>query len=292
MSTTVRVPASTSNLGAGFDCLGLALDLWLEIEVVNGAGDPRYTGTLAGIAPEDDLIIRLAGDLERQGIRLEIRSDIPVAKGLGSSAAATVAALALRDALDEHDPDLAAICKRAMAQEGHPDNAGPAVYGGLILSTDRPEQLSIHPDLGIAFAVPESSVSTKEARAILPAELPRETAIAQASGAAALILGLTTGNHALVSFGMDDRIATPYRAPLVPGFDSAVEAGTRAGAYGVAISGSGPTLVAITSRDAAGDVATAMAEALTAAGNPAESLTPEVSERGLSVTRRARPSAV
>ncbi len=292
MSITVRVPASTSNLGAGFDCLGLALDLWLEIEVVNGAGNPRYTGTLAGIAPENDLILRLAGDLEQQGIRLKIHSDIPIAKGLGSSAAATVAALTLRDALEGNDPELAAIFKRAMAQEGHPDNAGPAVYGGLVLSTDRPEQLSIHPDLGIAFAVPESSVSTKEARAILPAELPRETAIAQASGAAALILGLTTGNHALVSFGMDDRIATPYRAQLVPGFDAAVEAGTRGGAYGVAISGSGPTLVAITSREAAGDVAAAMAEALTAAGNPAESLTPEVSERGLSVKRRARPFAV
>jgi homoserine kinase len=277
----VRVPASTSNLGAGFDCLGLALDLWLEIRVMSGAGPDVYRGTLAGLDPAHDIVASLVRDDLGPDRHLEIASTVPVARGLGSSAAAHVGALVLHTLLHDRDPDLAQVFSDAADREGHPDNAGPAVYGGLILSTDRPERLALSDQLGIALAIPNTEVRTSEARAVLPDELARDIAIAQASGAAALLLGLTTGNGDLIGFGMDDRIATPHRRHLIPGFEDAVAAGKMAGAYGVTISGAGPTMLAITDRRTATDVATAMADALVAAGNSAAAAAPAVNSGGV-----------
>lgn len=279
----VRVPASTSNLGAGFDCLGLALDLWLEVRLVEGAGPPTYLGTLSEIDPAEDIVSRLVGDLSVQDLHLELESEIPVARGLGASACAAVAGIAARSlaAGDTLAPD--AVFREAADIEGHPDNAGPAVYGGLVLSAHRPEQLTFSPDLAVALAVPERRVDTQAARAILPPDLPLETAIAQASSAAALLLGLTTGNGDLIAFGMDDHIATPVRKAFIDGYERAVRAGRDAGAYGVTISGSGSTLVAITPESAAPKVARAMADALAEAGNPAACLTPRVSEAGMTI---------
>lgn len=279
----VRVPASTSNLGAGFDCLGLALDLWLEARVVPGKGSPIYTGALDGFDRADDVTARLVGPLEERDMHLEVQSDIPVGRGLGSSAAAIVAGIALRHLVAGEPISRDALFREAVEHEGHPDNAGPAVFGGLVLSAHRPEAVQVHEALGIALAVPESVVDTKEARAMLPQDFPRDVAILQASSAASLLLGLTTGNGALVGFGMDDHIAAPYRKRLIPGFDAAVEAGRAAGAYGVTISGSGSTLVAVTPREKTRAVADAMAQALATHGNPARPLTPEVSKDGLTV---------
>ena len=282
---SVRVPGSTSNLGAGFDCLGLALDLWLEAHLVRGAGRPVYRGTMAAVDPASDLVSRLAGDLSERNLHLEISSDIPVAQGLGSSAAATVAGIALRSLVQGKSPDSDHVFRAAVEMEGHPDNAGPAVYGGLVLSAHRPERLAFSEELAVALAIPERAVDTKAARAILPADLPRNTAIAQASSAAALLLGLTTGNGDLIAFGMDDHIATPVRKDLIPGYQAAVGAGKEAGAYGVTISGSGSTLVAIAPRSSVPDVAQAMAAALTSASNRSEPCTPRVSKRGMAVKR-------
>ncbi|HEX9690475.1 MAG TPA: homoserine kinase [Gemmatimonadales bacterium] len=281
---TVRVPGSTSNLGAGFDCLGLALDVWIEVRAAPGAGPFRYSGTVADLDAADDLIAQISGPLRERDVHLEIDSRIPVARGLGSSAAAIVAGLILAELLSDRDPDPESIFRAAAEREGHPDNAGPAIYGGLILSTDRPERLALSPELGVALAIPDVRLSTKTARDILPGELARDTAIAQASGAAALLLGLTTGNGDLIGFGMDDRIATPHRRHLIRGFEAAVEAGRRAGAYGVTISGAGPALLAITALVESASVARAMADALTAAGNPAHPLAPNVTTTGASWT--------
>lgn len=282
----VRVPASTSNIGAGFDCLGLALDLWLEARLAQGGAPPLYTGTLEGFDPAEDVIAQLIGPLESHGLHLAVHSEIPVSRGLGSSAAAVVAGLALKRLLEKEPIDREALFHETARREGHPDNAGPAVFGGLVLSTGEPTQLTISNDLGIALAVPESGVDTREARAMLPRELPREVAIQQASSAAALLLGLTTGNGALIGFGMDDQIAAPRRKGLISGFDDAVAAGREAGAYGVTISGAGSTLVAVTPRDLTGAVAEAMASALTAHGNAAEPMTPAVTERGMELEPR------
>ena len=272
---TVRVPASTSNLGAGFDCLGLALDLWLEARLEDGRGEPVYQGTLADLDPDEDLIasILLERDLLR-GKQLVVTSNIPVGRGLGSSAAATVAAYALAG-LDQEE-----IYREAAAREGHPDNVGPAVYGGLVLAAHKPTQLTLHRSIGIALAVPELIVPTRLARERLPIEVPRAIVIQQAQRAAALVHGLVHGNADLVDYGMDDRLAVPVRKHLIPGFDAAVEAGLDAGAWGVTISGAGSTLVAITDTAIADGVGEAIAEALTAAGTVAMPMAPGVSGTG------------
>lgn len=284
MTVGVRVPGSTSNLGAGFDCLGMALDLWLEARLVPGAGPPRYRGTLAGLDPDDDLTQRLLTERDAlQGYRLEVESAIPVGKGLGSSAAAIVAGLALaRLALG--DPlDREAIYRGAAQEEGHPDNAGPAVFGGLVLAAHRPTQLALHQDLGVALAIPERALSTRAARDLLPATVAREAAVGQAARSAALVLGLTWGDPDLIDFGMDDRLAVPYRRRLLRGYDAAVATALEAGAYGVTISGAGSSLVAISARADVSGVAEAMAGALTDGGNPAMASAPGVAGQGLSV---------
>lgn len=285
----VRVPASTSNLGAGFDCLGLALDLWLTAQLLERRGEPEYSGTLAGLDPSRDLIQKTlgAGDLVA-GRRLVVRSDIPVGKGFGSSAAAIVAGATLRQLANGQQLDRDAVFETAAASEGHPDNAGPAVYGGLVLAAHRPVQLQLHETLAPAFAVPERGVDTHAARGILPAEVARSVVIGQAARAAALVHGLTTGDRELITFGMDDQLAVPHRRHLIPGYDAAVRAGMDAGGCGVTISGAGSALFAIAPKTRTPQVAAAMAEALTAAGNPAEPLTPAVSLIGLDVDRETR----
>ena len=277
---TIRVPGSTSNLGAGFDCVGLALDLWLEARIVLGPGPGRFTGAVAEISPEHEIVSEILGDALPENHRLELHSDIPIGKGLGSSAAAAVAGIALRESLRHREPDRDRVFQNAADREGHPDNAAPSVYGGLVLSSPDPMRLKIGARFAVALALPHGTIDTKEAREILPDSLPRGDAVAQAAGAAALVYGLTAGDADLVRRGFEDRIATPHRAKLIAGYSAAVDAGLHAGAFGATISGSGPAILAITTPDLAPSVANAMAEALTAAGNPAEPMTPKVNETG------------
>jgi homoserine kinase len=278
----VRVPGSTSNLGAGFDCLGLALDLWLEARLEPGEGPPRYAGTLAGLDPETDLTLRLLRERDAlEGLHLVVSSAIPVGKGLGSSASAIVAGLALARLVLGDPFDRDAIFRGAAQEEGHPDNAGPSVYGGLVLAAHRPTKLTLHRDLAVALAIPERTIETRAARELVPAVLSREAAIAQASRSAALVLGLTWGDPDLIDYGMEDRIAVPHRRHLIPGYDAAVEAALDAGAYGVTISGAGSALLAITARADAEPVADALVAALSKAGNPSAPLAPKVALEGL-----------
>jgi homoserine kinase len=277
----VRVPATTSNLGAGFDCLGLALDFWLEAQLLDGEGEPVYMGTLAELDPAEDIVMGIIGDSLPTRQKLQVNSDIPLARGLGSSAAAAVAGFALKQLIQENAFDRDSVYDAAVALEGHPDNAGAATYGGFVLAAPRPARLALSERLGIALAVPDTPIDTKTARSILPAEISRETTIAQAGRAAALVLGLMNAEGDLIAFGMDDQIAVPHRKRLIPGFDAAVAAGRRAGAFGVTISGSGSALVAVTTEEETQAVAEAMASAMTAEGNPAAPHTPAVSPQGL-----------
>ena len=264
--------------------MGLALDIWLYAQIVEGCGPTVYCGSLAGFDSDEDYTFKALRGSIPDGHHLEVASDIPVSRGLGSSAAAIVAGLALAQLLNRGDVDRDVIFKGATQQEGHPDNAGPAVYGGLFLHASFPKQLVFHKTLGIALAVPEQILSTKAARGILPAHFPRAEAISQASSSAALLLGLTQGDGDLIKHGMVDSIAVPVRKSMIKGYDEAVHAGVDAGAYGVTISGAGSTLLAVCGRSSRRDVADAMATTLTARGNTATALCPDVVEGGLDLT--------
>jgi len=278
----VRVPASTSNLGAGFDCIGVAVDRWLNASVVisKGASGVRMkrAGANASIAltAADDLIhagFRLACeacDTEvPAGLEYEVTSTIPVARGLGASAAALVAGAFLARAslsLDLSSEAIATLCAR---EEGHPDNAGPAVFGGAVLGipTDANaaswqfSELRIHHGIVLVFAVPQLEVLTSEARAVLPNSVPHVTAVRAAAKAAALVEGLSNADEGLLRFALDDVLHVPFRRQLIPGYDSVVQAAIKAGAYGATLSGSGSTMVAVSPREVAQGIGAAMQKA-------------------------------
>jgi homoserine kinase len=295
-SVTIRVPGSTSNLGAGFDCIGVAVGRWLRLTARAArasTGPPVIIdrrGSLRGlaVAPEADLVYQgFVAACRRAGrpddvptpLMLQIESDIPVARGLGSSAAAAVAGAAAADALLGLELDQAALAALCSELEGHPDNVAAAVYGGanLALSArDGGEErlvvapLPVHESLALAFAIPGFTVETKRARAVLPATVPRADAVAAAAKSAALVHGLAHADPRLLAAGLDDVLHVPYRRTLVPGYDEVTAAACAAGAYGATLSGSGPTLVAIAPAERAAAVADAMVHAWRARGVAAE----------------------
>lgn len=297
----VRVCASTSNLGAGFDCVGMAVDRWLtaSVEVRDLAAAPaagaevaiERAGTLATLdhpAATDLLVAGFAAACAARGhalpARLDFRaaSDIPVARGLGSSATAVVAGALLANealALGLAREEIASVCAHV---EGHPDNVTPSVHGGAVLAVVRAgaadphdyvvAELAVHQSLGFAFAVPDFELSTRAARAALPATLPHATAARAAAKAAALVHGLTTGRGDLLASALDDVLHVPFRRAMIRGHEDVVAAATRAGAFGATLSGAGPTLVAITPRARTAEVAQAMCRAWEAHGVRAEAI--------------------
>ena len=286
----VRVPASTSNLGAGFDCIGVAVDRWLTASVsVNDADDAtrvtiKRTGAVAKLtlAADDDLVhlgFTLACQARNHAVPkrvdYEVDSTIPVARGLGASAAALIAGTLLASeslGLDLSREEIAAICAR---EEGHPDNIGPAIFGGAVLSVTTAdgyafESLRTHPEIALIFTVPELQIETAAARAVLPPSLPFATAVAAVAKAASLVEGLSSGDGKLLAYALDDVVHVPFRRALMPGYDSVVAAAISAGAFGATLSGSGSTIVAVAPISIASRVGSAMRSAWSNAGQTAE----------------------
>ena len=269
----VRVPGSTSNLGAGFDCVGLALDRFLDVTFEPGPRDlvvEREPGA-APLAGEDLLERSFRCVLRDRGIpptgRILARSTIPLARGLGSSAAALVAGTALAACAAGEAVDADAAFATAAEVEGHGDNAAPSAYGGLVavVSIDGLRRVLPHdlsPALGFAFAAPDTPIATRDARAALPTVVPHAIAVHALSRLAALLRGLATGDPDLLRAGFDDDLHVPHRLPLIPGGAEAMAAAREAGAWGVTVSGSGSGLIAVGPRDAAPELADAMRRSL------------------------------
>ncbi|HIF41150.1 MAG TPA: homoserine kinase [Planctomycetes bacterium] len=291
----VRVPGSTSNLGPGFDCLGLALSIYLTVECLPREGDGIELGPCSGTAKswpggEDNLLIQalrrgLQGfEARTPGIELRAHSEIPVARGLGSSGAAIAAGLSLARALAGENPDQPPgpdVLQWALEMEGHPDNSTASLLGGCTLgvplATDlRVVQQEFHPSIGIALAWPATCLTTEASRSALPDTLPHADASENPRRLALLLEGLRKGDAQLLREGLLDRLHVPYRLPLIPGGKAAMEAACRAGAYGATISGSGSALVSLGPKDRMEAVAEAMAAALDPGGAPAEGKVVEI----------------
>jgi homoserine kinase len=240
-SRVVRVPASSANLGPGFDVLAGALSLHLDLEVIE-------TGTFAVMTeldvPRDrtNLVVRGFERLHSaDGFEFRIASDIPLSGGLGSSAAATVAGLMAADHLFELDADLVSL---ATDLEGHPDNAAAALEGGFVIC----HQGTVHrfdPPLGLeaVLVVPSEAVATMEARAALADNVSLRDAIFNVGAVASLIRGLSIPDWELISAGLGDRLHQPARAHLYPRSMELLERASQLGALGATISGAGPSVL-------------------------------------------------
>ncbi len=237
----VRVPASSANLGPGFDCMAAALALHLELEVEE-TGQFAVETDLPVPRGRENLCVRAFERLHTaEGFTFRIRSQIPLSGGLGSSAAAIVAGLMAADHLFELDAEL---LKEAAELEGHPDNVAAALRGGFVVCADG-EAVHFEPPTGLeALAVvPGQAVRTLQARTALPAEVPLEDAVFNVAHTALLTLGLARGDWDLVARGLHDRLHEPRRASLFPrSYELALRA-RELGALGATISGAGPTVL-------------------------------------------------
>jgi homoserine kinase len=257
-AVSVRVPASSANLGPGFDCFAAALGLFLELDVseadrfelVSDLDVPRERSNLAVAAFER---IRPA-----DGHRFEIRSQIPLSGGLGSSAAAVVAGLLAAERLSGAPAE---VLELATELEGHPDNVAAALLGGVVVCADgEPHRFEMPDGLEALLVVPQGAVQTTRARGVLPAQVPLADAVYNTAHGALLMLGLATGERGLVARGLGDRLHQPYRAHLYPRSAELVAHAEALGALGATISGAGPTVLVWVERAARESVAEALRE--------------------------------
>jgi len=296
MKITIKVPATSANLGPGFDALGLALDLWNETVItpaddfsvtVQGEGADRLT------SGKNNLIVRAAHKLaERAGKPLpsfhaDCVNAIPLSSGLGSSAATILTGLLAGNTLLENPLSNEETLNLASEMEGHPDNVAPALMGGLVVSTTDEgrviaRRIPIGTDIHVTIALPDFYLPTKQARAALPRKISMKNAVHNISRAALVVEALRTGELDLLTQAMTDRLHQPYRLKLIPGAMSAMEAAKEAGAAAVALSGAGPGLIAFSSKAEAG-IGEAMRRAFEAAGLKARIFHLRVSGHGAEI---------
>jgi homoserine kinase len=238
---SVRVPASSANLGPGFDVMGAALDLHMEVEVVETGRFAVHTD-LRIARDRRNLIVRGFSALHpADGFEFTIRSDIPLSGGLGTSAAAIVAGLVAADSIFELGADLLA---EATKLEGHPDNVAAALLGGFVLCSDgHAERFEPPAGLECLLVVPAQAVRTQKAREALPGRIPISDAVFNVAHASLLVLGLAKSDLGLIARGLGDRIHQPRRAHLYPRSWELVQQARSLGALGATISGAGPTVL-------------------------------------------------
>ena len=284
-SVTVNVPATTANLGPGFDCIGAALTLYNQLKL--SEWEPPETGdsvnpvmiAVQGVdgdrvsTDQDNLayqaFLRLYQHLGQSPppVKIEINLGFPLARGLGSSATAIVGGLVGANAFAGSPLSQTEVMNLAIAMEGHPDNVVPALLGNCQLSVAASEtdweicQIPWHDSIIPIVAIPDFELSTAEARRVLPTEYSRSDAIFNTAHFGLLVQGLQTGKGKWLRVAMQDKIHQPYRQSLIMGYDAVHSAAINAGAYQLVISGAGPTLLALSDATSAPDVALAMAEA-------------------------------
>lgn len=260
MTYVVAVPATTGNLGAGFDCLGAALSLYNKFEFsLSSELQITASGLYGkGIAKDEtnliySSLVKFYEHIDRPTplVSVNIEANIPMARGLGSSATAIVGGIVGGNLLAGSPLTQKELLDLAIALEGHPDNVAAAMLGGCQLSASRLDgsweicPIGWHPDIAIAVAIPNFELSTAAARAVLPQTVPMADAIFNASHLALLTQALSTGNAQWLQTALQDRLHQPYRESLIMGIKDVEKAAISNGAYGMVISGAGPTLLAL-----------------------------------------------
>jgi homoserine kinase len=270
----LKVPATSANLGAGFDAMGIALTTYCYATFRATSGGLKITGCPEEFRGEDNMAAQAFRAVEdrigvpHSGVEIEIDSDIPVARGLGSSAVMLVAGAFAANEIYERPLSQAQLLEITTAIEGHPDNLAPAIYGGLCASIAEPGKLpvSAHYDvsdeLRFVALVPDFPVSTADARRALPAQVSFKDAVFNISRLSLLPRAFQTADLGLISASLDDRLHQPSRAKLINGYELVRARALQAGAAGVVISGSGPTVLCVMKADSADGFADRMEKAL------------------------------
>jgi homoserine kinase len=285
VAVSFRVPATSANLGPGFDCLGVAVSLYNTFTLAESEQD--VVPTLGDGSPNlawqavDRLYRHL--DRPRPALTLSQGIEIPLSRGLGSSASAVVGGLSCANAIAGSPLSPDDLLTLATEMEGHPDNVAPALFGGCVLSVGTPPRcarLPWPPDWQLVLAIPDFPLSTAAARAALPGAIPLHDAAFTAGRAALLVAAAHQGRTDWLSVALQDRLHQPYRRGLVRGYDEVETAALAAGAHGLTLSGAGPTLAAWTSPERAAAVGTAMGTAWRSLGVYAEIVTADIDSRG------------
>ena len=256
MKVTVKVPATSANLGPGFDSFGLALTLYNTITLEETDGGLEFTGCPADYANEDNLIYvsyKAAMDymgIPVKGLKVDIDASIPISRGLGSSAALLTAGTMGANALHGSPLSLQQILEVTNPIEGHPDNLAPAIFGGMTASMmcgDKPITVPcpLHPDWKFLALVPDFPLSTSAARGVLPASYSRADAVYNVGRGALVVKALELGDEALLAMAMDDKIHQPYRRSLIADYGIIEDMCKEQGAA-FCLSGAGPTLLCVT----------------------------------------------
>lgn len=273
-TVTVRVPASTSNCGPGFDTLGLALALYNRVRLARTAGAAiiparAADGAAQAMAEAAAAVFRRATDRPAFGFSYRIEGDVPAARGLGSSVTVGAGVLAGLNALADAGLDRRALAALAAEIEGHPDNAAAGVLGGFCVPRTDPQtgalldviRFAVPAELVFTVASPAVEILTKESRGQLPAALPHADAVRSINSAAYLVAVFATREWDKLRHAVGDYTHEPYRLPKIPGGRAAIAAGVAAGAFTGWLSGSGSSVLCVSRRESSAAVRAAMAGA-------------------------------
>ena len=309
-SVRVRVPATSANLGPGFDALGVACTLYNEMTLTlthekglhisaRGEGAAYIPGDERNIVWKSIQYLLQRADRaeEFQGAKIRMNNRIPLSRGLGSSATAIVAGLTAANAIVGSPFDRQDLLQLATDIEGHPDNVAPAIFGGFTVNTvtnGHVECFSFLPRIFMRFVVmvPDFYLSTKSAREVLPSEVPMKDAVFNVSHAAMMVAALARGSEKHLGNAFEDALHQNYRASLIPGMFDVFAAAKKAGAYGAVLSGAGPCLIAFVPehRKCTEEVAAAMQEAFRAHDVEARPLHLRLDTKGARVLHRKESS--